>query len=598
MDPTISAAIAGVQQLAKNELNKALSDERAFTYMVIKNYFVDAENTPMVDIDNMVTDGKNDGGIDFVCFNDEKPSVVVGQTKCSDNVAINDVINELHKMIGTIAAFRSGTSGYLNNRVQRELQESFDRLPDDSKGSIEYYFFTTSSLDERKLREKIQSSMPQFESEELFTFCQSDNIRSMVIANMEDPGTINEDYLEIDSKHNILEYEAPNGRRGMITNIKASSLVRLHRRYIDKGLLSLNIRGFIKNKSIDKEINDTLHKHRDDFWFYNNGITIACSDYWTDGNRVKLADFSIVNGGQTTSLIGQYSGSNSNEFFIPCKIVCPAENEDPQRFFSKIAEATNSQKPIKPRDLKSNSSEMQRLQKWLSQEKIFLEIKRGDKRRMKKDDYFLTNETWAQLMLSFVYQQPGTARSGKRNIWENAETYNKLFKQNYESDPNKKRFVVDLLQLWDRFTRIDKKFKSPESQLSPSEKESLKNGKLAILGLIGALYDIVNEDISIEDLRSDLSILETHTFTYGAFISNYRGDDIDEVLEALIYDLITQLDEAYSICSENGKCSSISNLLKTDKQYRNEVLVYMLKNLKRTPGESIVSGAKKLLMRS
>ena len=36
------------------------------------------------------------------------------------------------------------------------------------------------------------------------------------------------------------------------------------------------------------------------FWLKNNGITIVCGDFEIDGREVKLRDFSIINGGQTT----------------------------------------------------------------------------------------------------------------------------------------------------------------------------------------------------------------------------------------------------------------------------------------------------------
>ena len=49
-------------------------------------------------------------------------------------------------------------------------------------------------------------------------------------------------------------------------------------------------------------------------------------------------------------------------------------------FFTKIAEATNSQKPIYARDLKSNSPEMLSLKRCLEREDVFLEMteKGGD----------------------------------------------------------------------------------------------------------------------------------------------------------------------------------------------------------------------------
>ena len=201
-------------------------------------------------------------------------------------------------------------------------------------------------------------------------------------------------------------------------------------------------------------------------------------------------------------------------------------------------------------------------------------------------------------MLSFVFQQPGVARSGKKAIWESVETYNKLFKQSYEKSPSRQAFILDLIDLYRRYSTIDKEYKTADSPLSPNQKEALKNGTMAIFALMGVLYDIVNEDVKIIDVKSSPSVLDTHDFQHGAFISNYRGDDIDLVLGELIQDLTTIVYESYDICVEAGKVTSMSNLLKSDKRYREEVLMYLLNNYGRMSGENIRVNAEKLFKRS
>lgn len=63
------------------------------------------------------------------------------------------------------------------------------------------------------------------------------------------------------------------------------------------------------------------------------------------------------------------------------------------------------------------------------------------------------------MILSFAYQQPGTARSGKKNIFENNSLYNKLYKVNYEKDANKKAFILDLIQLDKDYSYIELELK-------------------------------------------------------------------------------------------------------------------------------------------
>lgn len=84
---------------------------------------------------------------------------------------------------------------------------------------------------------------------------------------------------------------------------------------------------------------------------------------------------------------------------------------------------------------------MKMLQRWLGKEGVYLEIKRGEKKKL-RNIKSIKNDELGQLLLSFGYQQPGTARSGKRNIFENKPLYNKLYRVNYEKDQIKKSLFL------------------------------------------------------------------------------------------------------------------------------------------------------------
>lgn len=91
-------------------------------------------------------------------------------------------------------------------------------------------------------------------------------------------------------------------------------------------------------------------------WFKNNGITIICSSFRLDGKEVKLKDFSIINGGQTTYMIHKSKNvSEELNFYLPCKIIKTIGDteDDKSNFILEIAKATNSQKAIKKSRFKS-----------------------------------------------------------------------------------------------------------------------------------------------------------------------------------------------------------------------------------------------------
>mgnify|MGYP003299398737 FL=1 len=569
--------------------NKKVTDENAFEYLAMQFFCYKIKNIKpkLYDIESSITNGPNDGGIDFVYYDDEESKVVLGQCKYTENMKLNDIISELNKMSSTVENFKKAYTGTYNKKLKTNLQNALDRLPDESAGNVEYCIFTTSDINQNDVTNKLHTENNLYSKDMVSVYGVSE-INSQIKELIEKAKTVNEYKIEIDYPHNVLQYETDNVS-GIMVNMSSESLVRMYDKFKDEGLFDLNIRKYIKNKTVDEGIKETLDKERDNFWFYNNGLTIACSEYVLDGNKVKLYDFSIVNGGQTTNRIGNYKGSNNDKFYLPCKIIS-IKNDD-QKLYSKIAEATNSQKPINPRDLKSNSPEMKMLQRWLGKEGVYLEIKRGEKKKL-KNIKSIKNDELGQLLLSFGYQQPGTARSGKRNIFENKPLYNKLYRVNYEKDPNKKEFVLDLIKLSEDYSIIEADLKNGTT-ISDDEKIVLSNAKYVIFSLLGLSYYIVNEDYSRDDLNNDISVLKSPDLVYSKFISNYKADDYQERLKSLIEMILDSLCDTYENCVARNEVTSISNLFKTDKKYRDSIVKDFLNVInKRTMKNEFISACE------
>lgn len=569
--------------------NKKVTDENAFEYLAMQFFCYKIKNIKpkLYDIESSITNGPNDGGIDFVYYDDEESKVVLGQCKYTENMKLNDIISELNKMSSTVENFKKANTGTYNKKLKTNLQNALDRLPDESAGNVEYCIFTTSDINQNDVTNKLHAEHNLYSKDMVSVYGVSE-INSQIKELIERAKTVNEYKIEIDYPHNVLQYETDNVS-GIMVNMSSESLVRMYDKFKDEGLFDLNIRKYIKNKTVDEGIKETLDKERDNFWFYNNGLTIACSEYVLDGNKVKLYDFSIVNGGQTTNRIGNYKGSNNDKFYLPCKIISIKNND--QKLYSKIAEATNSQKPINPRDLKSNSPEMKMLQRWLGKEGVYLEIKRGEKKKL-KNVKSIKNDELGQLLLSFGYQQPGTARSGKRYIFQNKPLYNKLYRVNYEKDPNKKDFVLDLIKLSEDYTIIEANLKNGTT-ISDDEKIVLSNAKYVIFSLLGLSYYIVNEDYSRDDLNNDISVLKSPDLVYSKFISNYKADDYQERLKSLIEMILDSLCDTYENCVSRNEVTSISNLFKTDKKYRDSIVKDFLNVInKRTMKNEFISACE------
>ena len=558
-----------------------ISEERAFDYLICSlvcyNSINYKENWNKLKSQN-ITDGSRDGGIDFVYFDDDNGKVIIGQNKYSNNCDVNSVCAEIEKITSTIKSLYNGATTEFSRDMKSKVFNALDSLNEENDGNIEVVFSSLSNFDQIKVRDRIRDK-------NIFSdliFYDLDDIEKAIEDLQKDLNVVSEFSFDIDKSKNILNYRSDK-YEGSVFNISAVSLKSAFDRFETSGLFNLNIRRYVKAKNVDEAIKSTILNEKDDFWFKNNGLTIACQDYRFDGNTVKMYNFSIVNGGQTTTLISKNLKDNSRDFYVLCKIVKSTEelnNEDTMRFYNEIAETTNSQKPIQPRDLKSNSPEMILLQKILLKRGYFLEIKRGISAPKKFKEKKLKNDDLAQLYYSFVIQKPGTARSNKKSLFSNNSHYKRIFYQQYGKNPEKIDFIVDLIQLNKRVDETIKKFEDGYSKnaLNLEEMNVLSNAKLCIIALIGFIYRVVNQDF---DVRNQSVENDLDQFEYGYFISNYHGDDIDEKIEDLLYELIVHINDLYETEYDNQRVTSISNFLKTDKMYQQVILEKFIINLRK-----------------
>lgn len=561
----ITSEIKKAQDFFKKLTGEDLSDDRAFSHVLLKYIF----NTDYEYQKGMVTDGSNDGGIDFVYFDEDESKVILGQSKYTTALTFESTMTELNKMSSTLANFYISNTSIYNDKLKVALQNALDSLPEDGTGNVEYNLFTTADIAIDSIMKKIASTAEAFSADSVLLY-DANIIEKKILDVQESIDTVSAAKVELDHAGNVLTYEN-NDTEGIMVNVKSSSIVSLYNSWAGKGLFDLNIRKYIKSNVVDNGIKKTLDYNRDTFWFLNNGIIIACDSYEIDGNVIKLYDFSIVNGGQTTTLISTYNSKNSKEFYIPCKIIAKKSNNKSENFFTELAEASNSQKPIKARDLKSNAPEMIRLKKWLADNNIALDIKRGDK-PSKKLGVSIKNDELGQLLLSMVQQKPGTARSNKKSIFENNDIYRKIYAVNYDRDENKKQFLLDLIDLYDRYNQIEKKLNS-SAILKEQANEVLKNGKCMIFAMFGALYSLVNGDISENDFTTNAAnSIKSLNFTYGPFLSNYKADDLDAKIETIIKTIVNVVADIYSIAYKHEDVTSVSNFFKTDLKYKESIL--------------------------
>ena len=140
---------------------------------------------------------------------------------------------------------------------------------------------------------------------------------------------------------------------GLLSGDEFINLVSTTDGELNRELFYDNVRDFQGHNSVNNEINNTLSNEqlRNAFPLLNNGITIIARSINRTGDNIRISDFQIVNGCQTTHIIFQNKENIGADIFVPCKIVAT----DNSLVVNEVIKATNRQTAVLPEALESLS---------------------------------------------------------------------------------------------------------------------------------------------------------------------------------------------------------------------------------------------------
>lgn len=253
-------------------------------------------------------------------------------------------------------------------------------------------------------------------------------------------------------------------------------------------------------------------------------------------------------------------------------------SEENQHMFNQIAQATNSQKPIRAQDLRSNDPALIALRKKIfnseygKQFKIDMSIKRGED-RFPHAKIKINNDVVAQAIFSFIYQHPGTARSNKNSLFSSDKNFDKIFISPHytkSGNSNRLKFIIDLIRFWNDFIDI-LNLMANSNDTEEITREILRNGKLAIFATFGTFYRVVNQDYSEKEIiqifdndqNEDSELYDS--FSYGRFYDKDTNDNLEKDLKKLIGAIANTILQQYQ---EQTHPTNLTNFLKLDKNYQ------------------------------
>lgn len=374
----------------------------AFNFWILDKLFSIDEEL----IEGQIVD-YNDKGIDCYVWHEDLHDLYLIQNKFyeeGNNVTIDYFFNDF--LTRSIGALEKGTY-----KRSPELQEIYNKYHDEPDFDIHFHLYITNNSSKypdlvKKIEEYNDENVSSRRQAKLFTlndiedlYYKGPNIEKKTFTykiSTINKGTI----LNIDNA----AYKMHLAADGRFTLTPVTLIYRMLRDAKEKGyaLFEENIREYLgSNGSVNKKIVDTLRnpQERNNFFFYNNGITIIVDNYsgeTTEGSKrvFTLTNPQIVNGCQTVNTI--YETLNSlpeskldKEFedtFVMVKILkIPSTDENLKELYRNIVTYNNSQNAINERAFAAAASEFRRIQSEFENKGFLIAIKQSDKHKFGKE---------------------------------------------------------------------------------------------------------------------------------------------------------------------------------------------------------------------
>ena len=249
-----------------------------------------------------------------------------------------------------------------------------------------------------------------------------------------------------------------------------------------------NPRGPLGSVTVNKEIKSTLADPTRRGWFQlmNNGLSAVCAAFTdpvvgSDATTVRIRDFQIVNGCQTTYTVWDHwrRGGDLGDASVTLKLV-----EDPSSSLRYIiSSASNMQSQMKDWDFLFDEPEQRRLQKEFAtlSPPMFYELRRGEHKYVAGGEPIgrVTIKDIAQANWAFV-GKPGEAKDRLREIPRSKQQLSGAYREVFAPGVEAERLRLP----WVTYKRVQDEWNRHVEQTG-ERGDFREHGRLHVLWLVG-----------------------------------------------------------------------------------------------------------------
>jgi len=430
MSPKLYDTLLEQIQTVQDETN--LKDYHAFTYWFVDTVF----GWEKKGILNSICDGMHDKGVDAVLIDPIEQHVVIIQSKFEHKGGQRQIKeSEIKQFAAVREYFKSrkallGATAKANQTARRLLDKAFDAIHK-KHYTWELLFITTHK--EAPLIEDLVYKTFAFKPSE-FRIYYYDRIVQLLKDKLRDFTPILSPYsLPYKDEDKTMVRTSQN--RSWVLTVPIDEIRLMVNKYQDR-LFRKNVRNFLGRSTCNRAIQDTLKSEPENFWYFNNGISILCDEASLNVEKkyIRLLNPQIVNGCQTARSIEKFQWELKGDVLV--RVI----ESKSHRFINSITLYQNSSNPVKKRDFKSNDPVQVRLKHELRRRGHYYEIKRGEEYRTMKKKFpamkqeYPNAEEWESIsnevvakVLAAVKLNPATAAAKGSETFFDDDVYGRLF---------------------------------------------------------------------------------------------------------------------------------------------------------------------------
>lgn len=371
--------------------------------------------------DESLTDQYDDKKIDFLRIDYERQKIYVVQGYYSKKQKDNAPANKASDMNTAAAWLSTGDITQLPPKLKNIVNEARDCIANSEITGLELVYVHNCG-ESVPVEQELRTAKEYFQKA----------VGSAISVTYKEIGnqTVESLYKEQNSNIKVLDriscpfkpgfIEKHDSWNSVILTITGDWLRTIYYKY-QESLFSANYRGFLglAKKTINSGIKNTAEKKPENFWAYNNGITILTNKLEVKRDNILLQGISIINGAQTTGSIGSLDLSiDLRSVQILTRVI---ECND-QEVVDNIVKYNNTQNQITSWDKFGNDAYQQEIEKQFTELHHVYSSKRGFENRNSQ----LSIENCIQPLVSFLGYFKESNKS-KVNLFESPKLYKAAF---------------------------------------------------------------------------------------------------------------------------------------------------------------------------